>query len=71
MVWTISHQRYWSYEDTDYEDLNFDSYIIPTSEFKPGYSEVNDWVVLPIAIVKQMLISTEDVLHSWPVPSLD
>ncbi len=35
-VKTIGHQWYWSYEYTDYEDLNFDSYIIPTSDLNPG-----------------------------------
>ena len=35
-VKTIGHQWYWSYEYTDYEDLSFNSYIIPTSELKPG-----------------------------------
>ena len=68
-VKTIGHQWYWSYEYTDYEDLSFDSYIIPTSELKPGelrLLEVDNRVVLPI----EMLVSSEDVLHSWAVPSL-
>ena len=72
-VKTIGHQWYWSYEYTDYEDLSFDSYIIPTSELKPGelrLLEVDNQVVLPIEITIWMLISSEDVLHSWAVPSL-
>ena len=72
-VKTIGHQWYWSYEYTDDEDLSFDSYIIPTSELKPGelrLLEVDNQVVLPIEITIWMLISSEDVLHSWAVPSL-
>ena len=72
-VKTIGHQWYWSYEYTDYEDLNFDSYIIPTQELKPGelrLLEVDNRVVLPIEMTIRMLISSEDVLHSWAVPSL-
>lgn len=72
-VKTIGHQWYWSYEYTDYEDLSFDSYIIPTSELKPGelrLLEVDNRVVLPIEITIRMLVSSEDVLHSWAVPSL-
>lgn len=72
-VKTIGHQWYWSYEYTDYEDLNFDSYIIPTSDLKPGelrLLEVDNRVVLPIQITIRMLVSSEDVLHSWAVPSL-
>nr|YP_007626215.1 cytochrome c oxidase subunit II [Hippotragus equinus]AEP21484.1 cytochrome c oxidase subunit II [Hippotragus equinus]ULC83339.1 cytochrome c oxidase subunit II [Hippotragus equinus]ULC83365.1 cytochrome c oxidase subunit II [Hippotragus equinus]ULC83378.1 cytochrome c oxidase subunit II [Hippotragus equinus]ULC83391.1 cytochrome c oxidase subunit II [Hippotragus equinus] len=72
-VKTMGHQWYWSYEYTDYEDLSFDSYMIPTSELKPGelrLLEVDNRVVLPMEMTIRMLISSEDVLHSWAVPSL-
>lgn len=72
-VKTMGHQWYWSYEYTDYEDLTFDSYIIPTQDLKPGelrLLEVDNRVVLPIELTIRMLISSEDVLHSWAVPSL-
>nr|NP_071687.1 cytochrome c oxidase subunit II [Chalinolobus tuberculatus]AAG37929.1 cytochrome c oxidase subunit II [Chalinolobus tuberculatus] len=70
---TMGHQWYWSYEYTDYEDLMFDSYMIPTSELSPGQLrllEVDNRVVLPAELTIRMLISSEDVLHSWAVPSL-
>jgi cytochrome c oxidase subunit 2 len=72
-VKTIGHQWYWSYEYTDYEDLTFDSYMIPTSELKPGelrLLEVDNRVVLPIEVPVWILISSEDVLHSWAITSL-
>nr|YP_001661371.1 cytochrome c oxidase subunit II [Dendrohyrax dorsalis]CAP17658.1 cytochrome oxidase subunit II [Dendrohyrax dorsalis] len=72
-VKTIGHQWYWSYEYTDYEDLTFDSYMIPTEELKPGelrLLEVDNRVVLPMEMPVRMLISSEDVLHSWTIPSL-
>ncbi|YP_009121449.1 cytochrome c oxidase subunit II (mitochondrion) [Neophocaena asiaeorientalis] len=72
-VKTMGHQWYWSYEYTDYEDLNFDSYMIPTSDLKPGelrLLEVDNRMVLPMQMTIQMLVSSEDVLHSWAVPSL-
>ena len=72
-VKTVGHQWYWSYEYTDYEDLSFDSYIIPTSDLKPGelrLPEVDNRVGLPIEITIQILSSPEDVLHSRAVPSL-
>lgn len=28
----LGHQWYWGYDYTDYEDLTFDSYIIPTHD---------------------------------------
>nr|YP_010611022.1 cytochrome c oxidase subunit II [Histiotus macrotus]WAQ70500.1 cytochrome c oxidase subunit II [Histiotus macrotus]WAQ70513.1 cytochrome c oxidase subunit II [Histiotus macrotus]WAQ70526.1 cytochrome c oxidase subunit II [Histiotus macrotus]WAQ70630.1 cytochrome c oxidase subunit II [Histiotus macrotus]WAQ70669.1 cytochrome c oxidase subunit II [Histiotus macrotus] len=70
---TMGHQWYWSYEYTDYEDLTFDSYMIPTNELSPGQLrllEVDNRVVLPSELTIRMLISSEDVLHSWAVPSL-
>nr|QZK25978.1 cytochrome c oxidase subunit II [Dendrohyrax dorsalis]QZK25991.1 cytochrome c oxidase subunit II [Dendrohyrax dorsalis] len=72
-VKTIGHQWYWSYEYTDYEDLTFDSYMIPTEELKPGelrLLEVDNRVVLPMETPVRVLISSEDVLHSWTIPSL-
>nr|AHA03275.1 cytochrome c oxidase subunit II [Tursiops truncatus]AHA03366.1 cytochrome c oxidase subunit II [Tursiops truncatus]WJZ52254.1 cytochrome c oxidase subunit II [Tursiops truncatus]WJZ52306.1 cytochrome c oxidase subunit II [Tursiops truncatus] len=72
-VKTMGHQWYWSYEYTDYKDLNFDSYMIPTSDLKPGelrLLEVDNRMVLPMQMTIRMLVSSEDVLHSWAVPSL-
>nr|YP_009159338.1 cytochrome c oxidase subunit II [Mesoplodon ginkgodens]AKQ08948.1 cytochrome c oxidase subunit II [Mesoplodon ginkgodens] len=72
-VKTMGHQWYWSYEYTDYEDLSFDSYMIPTSDLKPGdlrLLEVDNRMVLPMEMTIRVLVSSEDVLHSWAVPSL-
>nr|NP_944727.1 cytochrome c oxidase subunit II [Pontoporia blainvillei]CAD88004.1 cytochrome c oxidase polypeptide II [Pontoporia blainvillei] len=72
-VKTMGHQWYWSYEYTDYEDLSFDSYMIPTPDLKPGelrLLEVDNRMVLPMQTTIRVLISSEDVLHSWAVPSL-
>nr|YP_008379011.1 cytochrome c oxidase subunit 2 [Hapalemur griseus]P98034.1 RecName: Full=Cytochrome c oxidase subunit 2; AltName: Full=Cytochrome c oxidase polypeptide II [Hapalemur griseus]AAA20564.1 cytochrome oxidase II [Hapalemur griseus]AGM47505.1 cytochrome c oxidase subunit 2 [Hapalemur griseus]ARR28281.1 cytochrome c oxidase subunit II [Hapalemur griseus griseus] len=70
---TMGHQWYWSYEYTDYENLCFDSYMVPSSDLKPGelrLLEVDNRIVLPTELSIRMLISSEDVLHSWAVPSL-
>nr|YP_010758191.1 cytochrome c oxidase subunit II [Elephantulus intufi]WEW63553.1 cytochrome c oxidase subunit II [Elephantulus intufi] len=72
-VKTMGHQWYWSYEYTDYTDLSFDSYMIPTSELSPGglrLLEVDNRLVLPMETPIRMLISSEDVLHSWAMPAL-
>nr|YP_086857.1 cytochrome c oxidase subunit II [Diplometopon zarudnyi]AAT08506.1 cytochrome c oxidase subunit II [Diplometopon zarudnyi] len=69
----IGHQWYWSYEYTDYKNLMFDSYMVPTSDLKPGYLrllEVDNRIVLPIGSPVRALISAEDVLHSWAIPAL-
>nr|AAQ01685.1 cytochrome oxidase subunit II [Loris tardigradus] len=70
---TMGHQWYWSYEYTDYDKLCFDSYMVPTPDLEPGdlrLLEVDNRVVLPTEMSIRMLISSEDVLHSWTVPAL-
>nr|AUY55039.1 cytochrome c oxidase subunit II [Chelodina oblonga] len=70
---TMGHQWYWTYEYTDYENLEFDSYMIPTKDLPNGYSrllEVDHRMIAPMETPIRMLISAEDVLHSWAVPSL-
>ncbi|YP_008239330.1 cytochrome c oxidase subunit II (mitochondrion) [Lacerta agilis] len=69
----IGHQWYWSYEYTDYENLLFDSYMIPTCDLLPGnfrLLEVDHRVVIPTESPIRILISAEDVLHSWAIPTL-
>nr|YP_009685975.1 cytochrome c oxidase subunit II [Aphyosemion cameronense]QDW10491.1 cytochrome c oxidase subunit II [Aphyosemion cameronense] len=70
---TIGHQWYWSYEYTDYEALMFDSYMIPTQDLSPGQFrllEADHRMVIPVESPIRVLVSADDVLHSWAVPSL-
>nr|QCS26629.1 cytochrome c oxidase subunit II [Pachyhynobius shangchengensis] len=72
-VKAIGHQWYWSYEFTNYENLMFDSYMTPTQDLLPGQFrllEVDNRMVVPMESPIRMLISAEDVLHSWAVPSM-
>ncbi|YP_001654989.1 cytochrome c oxidase subunit II (mitochondrion) [Heteronotia binoei] len=72
-VKAVGHQWYWSYEYTDYEDLMFDAYMTPTQDLAPGalrLLEVDHHMVVPTNSPTRMLISAEDVLHSWALPSL-
>nr|QZH44542.1 cytochrome c oxidase subunit II [Sillaginopsis panijus]BBU25933.1 cytochrome c oxidase subunit 2 [Sillaginopsis panijus] len=69
----IGHQWYWSYEYTDYEELGFDSYMIPTQDLFPGQFrllETDHRMVVPYQSPIRILVSAEDVLHSWAVPAL-
>nr|QHI42910.1 cytochrome c oxidase subunit II [Trachinus draco] len=69
----MGHQWYWSYEYTDYEDLGFDSYMIPTQDLAPGQFrllEADHRMVIPVESPIRVLVSAEDVLHSWAVPAL-
>nr|YP_010892687.1 cytochrome c oxidase subunit II [Ambassis agassizii]WJQ22014.1 cytochrome c oxidase subunit II [Ambassis agassizii]WJQ22027.1 cytochrome c oxidase subunit II [Ambassis agassizii] len=69
----MGHQWYWSYEYTDYEDLGFDAYMVPTQDLTPGQFrllETDHRMVIPVESPIRVLVSAEDVLHSWAVPSL-
>ena len=69
----LGHQWYWTYEYTDYEELEFDSYIVHTEDLLPGHFrllETDYRMVVPVDSPVRMLISAEDVLHSWAVPAL-
>lgn len=70
---TIGHQWYWRYEYSDFPDIQFDSYITPTSKLKVGdyrLLEVDNRIVVPIQIEVRILVTAADVIHSWTVPTL-
>lgn len=70
---TIGHQWYWSYEYSDFNDLEFDSYILPTDDLTPGQFrllEVDNRAILPIHAEIRILVTAADVIHSWTVPRL-
>nr|YP_009227956.1 cytochrome c oxidase subunit II [Nassarius variciferus]AIW04695.1 cytochrome c oxidase subunit II [Nassarius variciferus] len=72
-VKSIGHQWYWSYEYSDYSNIEFDSYMIPTNELEPGdfrLLEVDHRVVLPTQTDLRVLVTSADVIHAWTVPSL-
>lgn len=70
-VKTIGHQWYWSYEYSDFTDLEFDSYIIsdPTpDQFR--LLEVDNRTVVPTNSQIRILVRALDVIHSWAIPAL-
>nr|YP_010944237.1 cytochrome c oxidase subunit II [Nectoneanthes uchiwa]WLW41603.1 cytochrome c oxidase subunit II [Nectoneanthes uchiwa] len=72
-VKAIGHQWYWSYEYTDFRDIEFDSYMLNTEDLTEGQFrllEVDNRVVLPMNIEVRLLVSAADVIHSWTVPAL-
>nr|BBH37256.1 cytochrome c oxidase subunit II [Trimma caesiura] len=69
----IGHQWYWSYEYTDYQEIAFDSYMIPTNDLPSGQLrllEVDHRMVIPTESPIRILITAEDVLHSWTIPAM-
>nr|BBO49573.1 cytochrome c oxidase subunit II [Breviceps mossambicus] len=70
---TLGHQWYWSYEYSDFTQLAFDSYMLPSNSLQPGHFrllEVDNRMILPAGLTTRVIITAEDVLHSWAIPSL-
>nr|UEP16621.1 cytochrome c oxidase subunit II [Megalotomus costalis] len=69
----IGHQWYWSYEYSDFNNVEFDSYMKPTNELKNEefrLLEVDNRVILPFNTQIRVLVTAADVLHSWALPTL-
>ena len=71
----IGNQWYWSYECGDYTEMEveFNSYVIPTSELKTRdcrLREVGNRAILPVNFNVKALTTSNDVTHCWAVPSL-
>nr|YP_009485645.1 cytochrome c oxidase subunit II [Velinus nodipes]AVZ00781.1 cytochrome c oxidase subunit II [Velinus nodipes] len=70
---TIGHQWYWSYEYSDFSNVEFDSYMIPTQDLpEDGFRllDVDNRVVLPMDIHTRIIVTSADVIHSWTIPSI-
>nr|UPL65652.1 cytochrome c oxidase subunit II [Petillopsis calcar] len=70
---TIGHQWYWSYEYSDFNNVEFDSYMKPTNELENNefrLLDVDNRMVVPMNTQIRILVTAADVLHSWTVPSL-
>nr|UJG45282.1 cytochrome c oxidase subunit II [Azelia zetterstedtii] len=69
----IGHQWYWSYEYSDFNNIEFDSYMIPTNELPEGnfrLLDVDNRIVLPMNSQIRILVTAADVIHSWTIPAL-
>nr|YP_010564320.1 cytochrome c oxidase subunit II [Parapediasia teterrellus]UYX62343.1 cytochrome c oxidase subunit II [Parapediasia teterrellus] len=70
---TIGHQWYWSYEYSDFNNIEFDSYMIPSNELKINefrLLDVDNRIVLPMNNQIRIMVTATDVIHSWTIPSL-
>nr|YP_009032773.1 cytochrome c oxidase subunit II [Folsomotoma octooculata]AGL95073.1 cytochrome c oxidase subunit II [Folsomotoma octooculata] len=68
----IGHQWYWSYEYSDFNNVEFDSYMIPSNEMTNKsfrVLDVDNRTVIPMNSQIRTLITATDVLHSWTIPS--
>nr|BAI94482.1 cytochrome oxidase subunit II [Apaturopsis cleochares] len=69
---SIGHQWYWSYEYSDFYNIEFDSYMINSFNNMNNFRllDVDNRIILPINNQIRVLITATDVIHSWTIPSL-
>ena len=67
----VGYQWYWGYEYPD-ENIIFESYMIKDEDLKenqPRLLTVDNEVVVPVNKVIKVMITANDVLHAWALPS--
>lgn len=72
-VKATGHQWYWEYTYPDAGGYHFDSYGIADDQLKPGqlrHLAVDNQLVLPVGKDIRILTTSEDVIHSFFIPSL-
>nr|AML26367.1 cytochrome c oxidase subunit II [Erotylidae sp. BMNH 1274391] len=70
---SIGHQWYWSYEYSDFKNIEFDSYMIPSNEMQPfnfRLLDVDNRMIVPFNSQIRLLVTSADVIHSWTIPTL-
>ena len=70
-VKAVGYQWYWGYEYPD-ENIIFESYMIEDKDLKenqPRLLAVDNELVVPVNKVIKVLITANDVLHAWALPS--
>nr|YP_010287483.1 cytochrome c oxidase subunit II [Cotta incongruaria]UKT61814.1 cytochrome c oxidase subunit 2 [Cotta incongruaria] len=70
---SIGHQWYWSYEYSDFNNIEFDSYMISLNELSLNnfrLLDVDNRIILPMNNQIRIMVTASDVIHSWTIPSL-
>nr|YP_010528202.1 cytochrome c oxidase subunit II [Scythropia crataegella]UXW64396.1 cytochrome c oxidase subunit II [Scythropia crataegella] len=70
---SIGHQWYWTYEYSDLNNIQFDSYMIPSNDLELNnfrLLDVDNRVILPMNNQIRIMVTATDVIHSWTIPSL-
>ena len=71
VIKAIGYQWYWGYEYPD-ENIIFDSYMVEEKDLKenqPRLLTVDNEIYVPVNKVVKVMITANDVLHAWALPS--
>nr|YP_010118993.1 cytochrome c oxidase subunit II [Lycocerus asperipennis]QQY97876.1 cytochrome c oxidase subunit II [Lycocerus asperipennis] len=71
---SIGHQWFWSYEYSDFKNIEFDSYLLNESNSMNNFNfrllDVDNRLILPYFSQIRMIVTSTDVIHSWTIPSM-
>ena len=69
----IGNQWYWTYQYPDNGDFELVSNMLPEAEAKkrgePRLLGVDERVVVPVNAIVKVIVTSNDVIHSWAVPA--
>lgn len=68
----IGYQWYWGYEYPDHGDIAFESLMLKDDELAPGQPRLlatDTDVVVPVNATVRVIVTAEDVIHSWAMPA--
>nr|QPB70893.1 cytochrome c oxidase subunit II [Periphetes quezonicus] len=65
----IGHQWYWSYEYSDFNNTEFDSYMTNDEINNLRLLDVDNRMIMPSNTFIRMIVTSMDVIHSWTLPS--
>ena len=72
-VKVVGHQWYWSYSYSDFEGLDFDSYMSSLdslSFFDYRLLDVTERCLVPVGVDVRFCITSTDVIHAWSLNNL-
>mgnify|MGYP001949720523 CR=1 FL=1 len=64
---TIGHQWYWSYQYSDFNNIEFEAYM---DNKMPRLLNTDNSLVLPTKTKIRIITTSTDVIHSWTIPTL-
>nr|YP_010882143.1 cytochrome c oxidase subunit II [Lopaphus sphalerus]WID87057.1 cytochrome c oxidase subunit II [Lopaphus sphalerus] len=66
----VGHQWYWTYEYSDFNNMEFDSYMDNQEKMNNlRLLDVDNRMVVPSNTFIRMIVTSTDVIHSWTLPS--
>nr|YP_010564821.1 cytochrome c oxidase subunit 2 [Pycnogonum diceros]UZA61224.1 cytochrome c oxidase subunit 2 [Pycnogonum diceros] len=68
---SIGHQWYWSYEYSDFNKMEFDSFMMQENSMNQmRLMDVDNRLITPMNTQIRMIVTSNDVIHSWTIPSM-